>query len=263
MTDLAITAYEGGNGLDVTLRSLQDGRPVPDTTVQLVARNNDILAEGRTNEVGRVAFDAPITNGQGNMEPKLIMAYSAKGELAVLDLTRAPVDLSEYAVGGRRVSGDIDAFMYTERGIYRPGETVQLTALLRDHTGKAIEDRAGNIVIYRPNGLVAGKIRFDDPEASAVVEGYELTKGASRGQWRATVEVDGVSGASGSVNFAVEDFVPQRIAVDLDTDKDTPVLLGESRGVEVASRFLYGAPGAGLTVKSEARIEAAPTPFPQ
>ncbi|HBN93945.1 MULTISPECIES: alpha-2-macroglobulin family protein [unclassified Hyphomonas] len=263
MTDLAITAYEGGNGLDVTLRSLQDGRPVPDTTVQLVARNNDILAEGRTNEVGRVAFDAPITNGQGNMEPKLIMAYSAKGELAVLDLTRAPVDLSEYAVGGRRVSGDIDAFMYTERGIYRPGETVQLTALLRDHTGKAIEDRAGNIVIYRPNGLVAGKIRFDDPEASAVVEGYELTKGASRGQWRATVEVDGVSGASGSVNFAVEDFVPQRIAVDLDTDKDAPVLLGESRSVEVASRFLYGAPGAGLTVKSEARIEAAPTPFPQ
>ncbi|HCN92112.1 MAG TPA: alpha-2-macroglobulin, partial [Hyphomonas sp.] len=263
MTDLAITAYEGGNGLDVTLRSLQDGRPVPDTTVQLVARNNDILAEGRTNEIGRVAFDAPITNGQGNMEPKLIMAYSAKGELAVLDLTRAPVDLSEYAVGGRRVSGDIDAFMYTERGIYRPGETVQLTALLRDHTGKAIEDRAGNIVIYRPNGLVAGKIRFDDPEASAVVEGYELTKGASRGQWRATVEVDGVSGASGSVNFAVEDFVPQRIAVDLDTDKDAPVLLGESRSVEVASRFLYGAPGAGLTVKSEARIEAAPTPFPQ
>ncbi|MEP1171274.1 MAG: MG2 domain-containing protein [Alphaproteobacteria bacterium] len=262
MTDLAITAYEGGNGLDVTLRSLQDGRPVPDTTVQLVARNNDILAEGRTNEVGRVAFDAPITNGQGNMEPKLILAYSAKGELAALDLTRAPVDLSEYAVGGRRTAGDIDAFMYTERGIYPPGETVQLTALLRDHTGKAIEDRAGNLVIYRPNGLVAERIRFDDPEASAVVEGYDLAKGASRGQWRATVEVDGVSGASGSVSFSVEDFVPQRIAVDLDTDKETPVLLGETRSVEVASRFLYGAPGAGLTVKSEARIEAAPNPFP-
>ncbi|WP_348762750.1 MG2 domain-containing protein, partial [Hyphomonas atlantica] len=262
MTDLAITAYEGGNGLDITLRSLQDGRPVPDTTVQLVARNNDILAEGRTNEVGRIAFDAPITNGQGNMEPKLILAYSAKGELAVLDLTRAPVDLSEYAVGGRRMSGDIDAYMYTERGIYRPGETVRLTALLRDHTGKAIEDRSGNLVIYRPNGLVAEKIRFDDPEGSAVVEGYELAKGASRGQWRATVEMDGVSGTSGSVSFSVEDFVPQRIAVDLDTDEETPILLGGTRAVEVASRFLYGAPGAGLTVKSEARIEAQANPFP-
>jgi hypothetical protein len=262
MTDLAITAYEGGNGLDVTLRSLQDGRPVPDTTVQLVARNNDVLAEGRTNEVGRIAFDAPITNGQGNMEPKLILAYSAKGELAVLDLTRAPVDLSEYAVGGRRTSGDIDAFMYTERGIYRPGETVHLTAMLRDRAGRAIEDRAGNLVIYRPNGLVADRIRFDDPDASAVIETYELAQGASRGQWRATVEIDGVSEAAGSVSFAVEDFVPQRIAVDLSTDSDTPVLLGETRQVEVSSRFLYGAPGAGLTVKSEARIEAAPNPFP-
>jgi uncharacterized protein YfaS (alpha-2-macroglobulin family) len=43
LTDLAITAYEGGNGIDVTLRSLRDGRPISDTTVQLIARNNDIL----------------------------------------------------------------------------------------------------------------------------------------------------------------------------------------------------------------------------
>ena len=57
MTDLAITAYEGGHGLDITLRSLQDGRPVPDTTVQLVAQNNDILAESRTDEQGRVTFE--------------------------------------------------------------------------------------------------------------------------------------------------------------------------------------------------------------
>ena len=262
MTDLAITAYQGSNGLDLTLRSLKDGRPVPDTTVQLVAMNNDVLAEARSDEMGHVTFDAPITNGQGNMAPKLVMAYSAKGELAVLDLTRAPVDLSEYAVGGRRAPGLIDAYLYTERGIYRPGETVQLTGLLRDHTGKAIEDRSGYLVIYRPNGLVADKFRFDDPEASAVLHSYELDKGASRGQWRATVEVDGVSGASGSVNFSVEDFVPQRIAVDLETDTDTPLKLGQTRAVEVSSRFLYGAPGAGLTVKSEARVEAAPNPFP-
>lgn len=261
MTDLAITAYEGAGGLDITLRSLQDGRPVPDTTVQLVAMNNDILAQGRTNEVGRIAFDAPITKGQGNMAPKLIMAYSAKGELAALDLTRAPIDLSEYNIGGRRTPGLIDAYVYTDRGIYRPGETVQLSAMLRDRMGRAIEDRSGNLVIYRPNGLVAEKIRFDDPESSTVVSGYTLAKGASRGQWRAAVEIDGVSNPSGQVTFSVEDFVPQRIAVDLDADDKTPIQLGGTRAVEVASRFLYGAPGAGLTVKSEARIEPDTNPF--
>lgn len=262
MTDLAITAYEGGHGLDVTLRSLKDGRPVPDTTVQLVAFNNDILAEARTNEQGRVSFDEPIINGTGNMAPKLIMAFSAKGELAVLDLTRAPVDLSEYEIGGRPVRGDIDAFMYTERGIYRPGETVHLTALLRDRTGREVTGRSGNLVIYRPNGLVADKIRFSDPDGAAVLHDYELAKGASRGQWRAVIEMDGMSGATGSVSFSVEDFVPQRIAVDLETDEETVIKLGETRPVEVRSRFLYGAPGAGLTVRSEARVEAAPNPFP-
>ncbi|WP_273418585.1 MG2 domain-containing protein, partial [Hyphomonas adhaerens] len=187
LTDLAITAYEGGNGLDVTLRSLKDGRPISDTTVQLVARNNDILAEGRSDQQGRVVFPAELANGQGNMAPKLIMALTAKGELAALDLTRAPVDLSEEAIGGRRMPGLVDAYLYTDRGIYRPGETVRLTAMLRDSTGEAVTDRAGNLLLYRPNGLISEKIRFEGQDSASVLHDFELPKGASRGEWRVEV----------------------------------------------------------------------------
>ncbi|KCZ90663.1 alpha-2-macroglobulin family protein [Hyphomonas johnsonii] len=262
LTDLAITAYEGENGLDVTLRSLQDGKPVPDTDVQLVAMNNEILAETRSNEQGRVAFDKPIISGQGNLAPRMLLAFSAKGELAALDLTRAPVDLSEHAVGGRRTPGLVDAYVYTDRGIYRPGETVEISALLRDRTGRQISSRAGNLVIYRPNGLVATKVRFDDPESGAVLNGFDLPRGASRGQWRAVIEMDGMAEPAGTARFSVEDFVPQRIAVDLTGDDKTPIKVGGSVDLSVASRFLYGAPGAGLTVKSEARIEPQQNPFP-
>lgn len=262
LTDLAITAYEGGNGLDVTLRSLKDGRPVSDTTVQLVARNNDILSELRTDQQGRVVFPAELTKGQGNLAPKLVLAFSAKGELAALDLTRAPVDLSEEDVSGRRTPGLIDAYLYTDRGIYRPGETVELTAMLRDDTGKAVTNRAGNLVLYRPNGLVSQKIRFEDADSAAVLHSFGLPKGASRGEWRIQAEMDGIDTPVGTVRFSVEDFVPQRIAVDLVADQDTPVKLGGTREVEISSRFLYGAPGAGLTVKAEARVERQPNPFP-
>jgi alpha-2-macroglobulin len=262
LTDLAITAYEGGNGLDITLRSLKDGRPVSDTNVQLIARNNDILSEARSDQQGRVVFPAELTKGDGNLAPKLVLALTAKGELAALDLSRAPVDLSEENIGGRRTPGLVDAYLYTDRGIYRPGESVKLTAMLRDSTGKAISDRAGNLVLYRPNGLISQKIRFENAASAAVLHNFELPKGASRGEWRIEAQMDGLSGASGSVRFSVEDFVPQRIAVDLTTDKDTPVKAGGTRDIEVASRFLYGAPGAGLTVKTEARIERQPNPFP-
>lgn len=261
LTDLALTAYRGENGLDVTLRSLKDGKTVKGATVQLLAANNAVLAEAKPNEQGRVTFDAPLMNGQGNMTPRLVLATAANGELAALDLARAPVDLSEDEVGGRRTPGPVDAYIYTDRGIYRPGESVELTAMLRDRAGRQVSGRNGHLVIYRPNGLVASKTRFIDPKPGAVLSTFALPRGASRGEWRASIEIDGVTAPAGEVRFAVEDFVPQRIAVDITADEVRPLKAGGVRDVEIASRFLYGAPGAGLTVKAEARLEADPSPF--
>ncbi|MBA4338592.1 MAG: alpha-2-macroglobulin [Hyphomonas sp.] len=261
LTDLALTAYRGENGLDVTLRSLKDGKTVRNATVQLLAANNAVLAEAKPNEQGRVTFDAPLMNGQGNMVPRLVLATAANGELAALDLARAPVDLSEQEVGGRRTPGPVDAFVYTDRGIYRPGESVELTAMLRDRAGRQVTGRNGHLIVYRPNGLIASKVRFTDPKPGAVLSTFALPRGASRGEWRASIEIDGLTASAGEVRFAVEDFVPQRIAVDVKTDEKTALKAGGVRDVEIDSRFLYGAPGAGLTVKAEARLEADPSPF--
>jgi uncharacterized protein YfaS (alpha-2-macroglobulin family) len=227
----------------------------------LLASNNAVLAEAKPNAQGRVTFDAPLMNGQGNMAPRLVLATAANGELAALDLARAPVDLSEQEVGGRRTPGPVDAFVYTDRGIYRPGESVELTAMLRDRAGRQVTGRNGHLVIYRPNGLIASKVRFTDPKSGAVLSTFALPRGASRGEWRASIEIDGLTASAGEVRFAVEDFVPQRIAVDVKTDEKSALKAGGVRDVEIDARFLYGAPGAGLTVKAEARLEADPSPF--
>ncbi|MBY9066552.1 alpha-2-macroglobulin family protein [Hyphomonas sp. WL0036] len=261
LTDLALTAYYGEQGLDVTLRSLKDGKTVSDATVQLIAANNTVLAETKPDASGRVSFDKPLMNGKGTMAPRLVTAINARGELAALDLSRPPGDLSEYTVGGRRTPGPVDAFVYSDRGIYRPGETVELTALLRDRAGRQVTGRNGHLIIYRPNGLVASKVRFTDPKSGAVTQSFAVPRGASRGEWRASIEIDGLTAPAGDMRFAVEDFVPQRIAVDVTADEQTPMKAGSSRNVEIASRFLYGAPGAGLTVKAEARMEPDPKPF--
>ncbi len=261
LTDLALTAYRGENGLDVTVRSLKDGKIVRNATVQLLASNNTVLAEAKPNEQGRVTFDAPLMNGQGTMAPRLVLATAANGELAALDLVRAPVDLSAEAIGGRRTPGVVDAYVYTDRGIYRPGESVELTALLRDRAGRQITGRNGQLIVYRPNGLVASKTRFTDPKSGAVLSTFALPRGASRGEWRASIEIDGITAPAGDVRFAVEDFVPQRIAVDIKADETRALKAGGARDVEIDARFLYGAPGVGLTVKAEARLEADPSPF--
>ena len=161
-------------------------------------------------------------------------------------------------VGGRRTPGPVDAYVYSDRGIYRPGESVELVAMLRDRAGRQVTGRNGHFVVYRPNGLVASKVRFTDPKSGAVLSTFALPRGASRGEWRASIEIYGIDAPAGEVRFAVEDFVPQRIAVDIKADETRALKAGGVRDVEVDARFLYGAPGAGLSVKAEARVEADP-----
>ncbi|MEL6663968.1 MAG: MG2 domain-containing protein, partial [Pseudomonadota bacterium] len=260
LTDLALTAYRGEHGLDLTLRSLRDGQEVVGANVQLVAYNNDVLAEGETGADGRVSFDKPILSGSGNAAPKLVLAYGARGDLAVLDLSRAPVDLSELDTGGRSTPGPVDAYLYTDRGIYRPGEPVYVTSLMRDRAARAVDDRAGQLIVYRPNGMEADRLRFTEAEGGAVALDYILSRDAARGVWRAVLDMDG-SGRAGEVSWSVEDFVPQRIAVELEADDETPLRAGSTRELQVNARFLYGAPGAGLKVAARARVQRDPSPF--
>jgi uncharacterized protein YfaS (alpha-2-macroglobulin family) len=258
ITDLAITAYRGADGLDFTVRSLQSAQPVENVRVELIARSNEVLAAEETGSEGRARFEAPLTRGTGAMTPRLIAAYGPDNDFALIDLNRSPVDLTGQDVGGRSMPDGADAYVYLDRGIYRPGEQVRATALLRDVAGMAVSDRPGTLTIYGPNGIETLEHRFEAAEAAgAIFLDYELPRAAARGEWRLAARLDG-HGQVGETRFTVEDFVPQRIALDLETDDETPLLGGESRAVEADIRFLYGAPGAGLPVESRLRVERDP-----
>ena len=154
-TDMGLTAYDGSDALDVVVRSLKTAKIMAGVRVALVAKNGEDLGAGTSDASGRVRFPRPMLKGEGAAAAKMVMAYGAMGDLAVLDLDRSPVDLSSQGVGGRApnpddtgkptdgrtVKSDVDAFLYADRGIYRPGETAHVVALVRDREAKAIKDR--------------------------------------------------------------------------------------------------------------------------
>jgi uncharacterized protein YfaS (alpha-2-macroglobulin family) len=266
-TDMALTAYEGSDGLDVVVRSLKTAKAMPGLRVALVSRSGEDLAEGKSDAAGRIRFERPLLDGEGGGDAKMVMAYGPQGDLAALDLDRAPADLSRQGVGGRTdppgAAGQVDAFVYADRGVYRPGETAHLNTLLRDREAKAVKDRKGAIVIHRPSGVELVRYRFDSTPVGAVTVNVPIPRTAPRGTWRATVELDGVDKPSGELSFDVEDFAPQRLAVTAQGRETVPLLAGETRLVEITSRFLYGAAGAGLQTQGEARLKVDPDPFPQ
>lgn len=262
VTDLALASYRTSDALDVTVRSIATARTVGDVKLTVIARNNDVLAEAQSDANGRARFPGAALRGTGNMAPKMVLAYAGEDDFAALDLARSPLDLTAYDVTGREASGPIDAYLFTERGVYRPGETVHLTALIRDAQAKAAFDRDGTLMIRRPDGTEFSEARVSPrDQAGALIRQILLPKAAARGRWTAELSLDGLD-IVGSVRFAVEDFIPEQLRLDLRAET-TPVRLGMPRPLTVAADFLYGAKGRGLDAEAEARVSVDPNPFPE
>ncbi|HEY5071390.1 MAG TPA: alpha-2-macroglobulin [Caulobacteraceae bacterium] len=275
-TDMALIAYSGAQSLDVVVRSLKTARTLGGLNVALMAKDGETLGLGRSDASGRVSFAHALLSGEGASAAKVVMVYGPQGDLAVLDLERSPVDLSKQGVGGREPSGApaditagrtaktaVDGYIYADRGIYRPGERIHLSALVRDRDSKAVNDRKGYIVVKRPSGVDFRRYVFGDAAGGAVVADVDLPKSAPRGHWTAELHIDGYDDPAGTLSFSVEDFVPQRLAVTTEGRPETPVMAAETRAVDVTARFLYGAPGAGLQTQGEERVRLDPNPFPQ
>ena len=275
-TDMGLSAYDGADALDVVVRSLQTAKPMAGVRVALVAKDGEDLASVVSDTDGHVRFDHALLDGQGGGKAARVMAYGPKADFTLLDLDRSPLDLSNQLKGepgrtlpgakggdGRAATTAVDGYLYTDRGIYRPGETVHLVAMVRDHLSRAVKDRKGALVIRRPSGTEFRRIRFDGTPDGDLAQDIVLPRSSPRGAWKVALQMDGTDDPSGEASFEVQDFAPQRLAVSVTGDANWPVSAGEQRKIAVNARFLYGAPGSGLQAQTEARIAPDPNPFPQ
>jgi alpha-2-macroglobulin len=262
-SDMSLTTFKGAGGLSVFVRSYASAKPLSGVKLALVARNNNELATVKTNGDGRADFAAGLLRAKGGDEPVVVMAYGDGGDFSFIDLRRSAFDLTDRGVSGREVPGPLDAFLYTERGVYRGGENVYLTALLRDRIGAAATAPL-TLVATRPDGLEVGRVTIagNALQAGSAAWKLPLSSSAPHGRWQIAAYVDTSKDAEpvGRVQFDVQDFVPQKLKVVL-TAETKAVKPGEQIKVKAESRFLYGAPASGLTSEGEARITVNPTPF--
>ncbi|HWY65279.1 MAG TPA: MG2 domain-containing protein, partial [Rhizomicrobium sp.] len=267
-SDIALTSFTSanaasGSGLTVFTRSYNRATALAGVKLTLVARNNNALGSVATDSNGRADFDAGLFKGTGGDEPVMVMAYGSDGDFSFLDLRRSAFDLTDRGVEGRASPGPVDAWLYTERGIYRPGETVQAVAMLRDRLGAAITAPL-TLVAQRPDGIEVGRITVSGDKLSAGGAGWTLplSQGAPHGRWQISAFIDPKAQAIGRVQFDVADFVPQRLKVTL-TALETSIKAGGEFHIRAESRFLYGAPAGDLSGDGEATIAADDNPYRQ
>ena len=259
VSDLGLTALSGDDGLHAFVRALGSANPVGDIAVRLVARNNEVLATGKTDARGYVKFDPGLMRGTGGLAPAILVAEGNK-DYAFLDLATAAFDLTDRGVKGRETPGPIDGYLYAERGVYRPGEPVYLTALLRERAGAASSAPA-TLIVTRPDGVEYRRIVLNDAEIGGRAATLALPSTAMTGTWRARLHTDVTAKSLAQVAFLVEDFVPERLALTLEPQSKS-IAVEETASVAVIGRYLYGPPAANLAIEGEIQVRAAPGELP-
>ena len=262
-SDIALTTFQGVGGLAVFTRSYATAKPIGGIKLTLVARDNNVLATTTTDSVGRADFDPGLFRGTGGDQPVVVMAYGANGDFSFLDLRRPAFDLTDRGVGGRASPGPVDAYLYTERGVYRPGERVHAIAMLRDRIGASVSAPM-TLVETRPDGVEVARTTVPSASLAAGTAAwdFDLNARAPHGRWQIAAYIDPKADPVGRVQFDVADFVPQRLKVTL-TPEEKVLHPGADMHVRIESRFLYGAPASGLSGEGEARITADDNPYPQ
>jgi alpha-2-macroglobulin len=255
VSDLGLTAYSTHDGIDVFVHSLAGTEPRGSVEVRLVARNNEVLAARQTDRNGFIHFEAGLARGEGGVAPAAIVA-GEKNDYAFLSLKSPAFDLSDRGVVGRPVPTGLDAFVYTERGVYRTGETVAVTALLRDARGAAAPNVPLTLVIARPDGVEYRRAVVPDQGLGGRSMSVPIVASASTGTWRVAAYTDSKRPPVGETTFMVEDYVPDRIEFDL-TSTEKGMSRSAPAQLRVDGHYLYGAPASNLDLSGQITIAAA------
>jgi alpha-2-macroglobulin len=261
VSDIGLLALQGNDGLTIFARSLASGNAANGVTLELIARDNSVLASIKTNSDGKGRFFPGLLRGAGAAEPMFVLARGSGGDINLLRLTGPALDLSERGIDGEpAIRTALDAFVYTERGIYRPGERVRLSALLRNDKMLAQPGLPLMFSVRRPDGSELFKLRSTGDALGAYALDVNIPGGARSGMWSVAAYADPNGDALGAAQFQVEDFVPQRI--ELTAKAATPMLAtGAPFAAMADAKYYYGPAAADLAGETNADVVRDDAPF--
>ncbi len=252
-TDMGILAKRAGDDLWIWVNSLTSLAPIPNAEIKLISQNNQTLITTNTNAEGIALIESYKRFEQEQLVPFLITASSGN-DFSFLELTRRQIATSDFNVGGASfLENGYEAYLYNERGVYRPGETAHLAGIVR---GENLTVPIPFPVIFQVKGpdekiLEEQKATLNDQggaEFAVVIPVYAIT-----GKYTAMLMI-GENEEIGRTSFNVEEFIPDRMKVNLSTNKDA-FRSGETIEVNVEALTLFGPPASGRLVQADIEIE--------
>jgi alpha-2-macroglobulin len=251
-SDLGLIAKRGTDGsMTFVVTNLITTEPVKNAVVELLDYQLQTLKTLKTNADGMC--EATFTK-----KPFLMIAKSGnqRGYLKLDD--GSSLSLSAFDVSGLEVQKGIKGFIYGERGVWRPGDTLFLSFILEDKQKTLPENHPVQFELLNPQGQVFRKMT-----KTAGVNGfYNFTtttdKSSPTGNWTARVKV---GGAWFTKNIKVETIMPNRLKINLDFKTEKLSVDKKDDVGTLSVKWLHGAIAKNLNSKVEVTLSQTQTKF--
>lgn len=255
VSDIGVHARLYRDRSEVLLRSLDTGKALCKVAVRVVDRYGERVAGGTSDCDGRYTMDFVPKAGH------LLIAGDDR-QIALLPFNQPALDLSEFPVTGLQADR-ISVFIWSGRDLYRPGETLRVSALLRDPDGRALP--AGQPLfaeLRKPDGSVYATQQLEAGELGHFRYERVIPGDVPTGRWTfALASSPDPAARRHEWKFRVEEFLPERMKLEL-SSAPAPLSPGEAFAMDIEGRYLYGAPASGNAVSVKLNVVAKPELFP-
>ena len=249
-SNLALIAKRGDGATEVFVYDILTGKPVSGARVKLYDFVQQELAKGQTDREGHVSFPA---SGEG----RFVAATSGK-HYAYLDLkNEKALSTSNFDVSGTTREGGIKAYIFGERGVWRPGDTLHVSVVTLFDDAPLPAGHPVTARLYNPDGQLVQTLTEHTGPANLYHFPFTTAQDAPSGRWRVDVAV---GGQTFSKTLRVETVKPNKLDITLHFD-DAYITPDRNCRGDIAVRWLYGAPGSGLKVNGTLELSAAQTAF--
>ena len=246
ISDIALQFFKGLNRSDIFLTSFTNATTLPGAEVRIVAANNKTLFEGTSDPEGRVQVSNKLLNGKGGFSPEFLVVTSQTAGTTVLELN----DINQkprFLNGGRAKHSNVDVYVSTDRGVYRPGETIHVVGAARQLDLTAIAKQDLTLRLVDRSDTEVYKVQLLSNEFGAFAQNVHLKTTLPLGQYSVQIlSVDEVMLAEHRLN--ISDFVPLTIEATLETESDY-WSIAEKQDISLRGAYYSGGPASDLSAE--------------
>jgi alpha-2-macroglobulin len=248
ISDIGLITKKSKNELWVFANSIRSAEPLGGVEISLISTNNQNIITTKTDANGLAKFEE-LNIKAPNFKMGMIIAKTPE-DFNYLALSDTEVETSRFEVDGKRDNtADLEAFIYGDRDIYRPGETIHYNTVVRTQNWKTAQDIPLKIRVLMPNGRELSVFRKNTNGQGAVETSLTLDNAAVTGTYSLEV-LNGNDVLLASKNISVEEFMPDRIKVEPKIDKEF-YKTGQTINLTATALNLFGPPASGRNYEME------------